>query len=132
MRTDQLQKEKSQLIQRLQRLGLMPAKGDLDIVLGLNVEDLLKRRLQSVIFDKKLTTTVKQARQFIVHGHVTVDNKKVTIPSYIVNKDEEDKKGPIFWTFVFGGLWLASFLGRRVSWGEHTFHVTREGKLTPP
>jgi ceramide glucosyltransferase len=30
------------------------------------------------------------------------------------------------------GLWLLSFLGRRVSWGEHTFHVTREGKLTPP
>jgi ceramide glucosyltransferase len=30
------------------------------------------------------------------------------------------------------GLWLLSFLGRRVSWGEHTFQVTREGKLTPP
>jgi len=30
------------------------------------------------------------------------------------------------------GLWLASFLGRRVSWGERAYRVTREGKLTPP
>jgi ceramide glucosyltransferase len=30
------------------------------------------------------------------------------------------------------GLWLLSFLGRRVSWGEHYFQVNREGKLTPP
>jgi ceramide glucosyltransferase len=30
-----------------------------------------------------------------------------------------------------GGLWLASFLGRRVSWGGRAFTVTKEGQLTP-
>jgi ceramide glucosyltransferase len=29
------------------------------------------------------------------------------------------------------GLWLLSFLGRRVSWGERAYRVTREGKLVP-
>lgn len=89
--TEQLQKEKVQLLTKLRKLGLLTAKGDLDDVLGLQVEDLLNRRLQSVVTNKKLTTTTKQARQFIVHGHVTVNSKKVTIPSYVVNTDEEDK-----------------------------------------
>ncbi len=89
--TPQLEKEKTQLLQRLQRLGLLPANGGLDEVLGLGVEDLLKRRLQSLVFEKKLSTTVKQARQFIVHGHVIVDSKHVTVPSYIVPKEEENK-----------------------------------------
>ncbi len=89
--TPQLEKEKSQLLQRLQRFGLLPANGGLDEVLGLSVEDLLKRRLQSVVFEKKLTTTVKQARQFIIHGHVIVDSRHVTVPSYIVSKEDEGK-----------------------------------------
>ena len=89
--TDQIQKEKDQLLAKLRRYGLLNEKGNIDEVLGLQVEDLLNRRLQSIVNKKNLTTTVKQARQFIVHGHVEVNSKKVTIPSYLVDVDEEDR-----------------------------------------
>ena len=89
--TDQLAKEKQELFQKLQKLGLIGSKAALGDVLGLSVNDLMERRLQTLVFRKKLTTTVKQARQFIVHGHVSVNKKKVTIPSYMVEKDMENK-----------------------------------------
>lgn len=34
---------------------------------------------------------MKQARQFIVHGHISVNGRKMTIPSYMVLKTEEDQ-----------------------------------------
>lgn len=60
-------------------------------VLALDKEDFLKRRLQSIVVKKKLAATPKQARQFIVHKHITINNKIVNIPSYLVKTDEEDK-----------------------------------------
>lgn len=89
--TEQLQKEKTQLIKRLQRLGLLGAEAGLDDVLGLTVDDIMQRRLQTLVVKQKLATTVKQARQFIVHGHITLDGKKVTVPSVLVTKDLEGK-----------------------------------------
>src|SRR5450756_3042165 len=49
----------------------------------------LERRLQTIVFRKGLTRTIFQARQLITHGHVTIDNRRVTIPGYIVPKAEE-------------------------------------------
>lgn len=60
-------------------------------VLALNKEDILKRRLQTVIVRKNIARTPRQARQLIVHKHVLIDGKAINIPSYIVNIDEEDK-----------------------------------------
>lgn len=60
-------------------------------VLGLTEEDILKRRLQTIIYNKKIATTPKGARQLITHGHITINDKKVNIPSYNVNVDEEAK-----------------------------------------
>ena len=57
--------------------------------LALNKEDWLKRRLQTVMFHRKLVTTPKQARQFIVHKHVSIGEQIVSIPSYQVSLDEE-------------------------------------------
>jgi small subunit ribosomal protein S4 len=91
--TPQLEKEKDQLIQRLRRLGLLKESGSLDDVLGLKVEDILNRRLQTVVAKKGLAKTVKQARQFIVHGHVLVSAKKLTVPGYMIRKEEEDRIG---------------------------------------
>ena len=90
-RTEQLQREKLQLLQKLQKLNLLTAKGSLDDVLGMTTEDILKRRLQTFVFEKKLGNTIKQARQFIIHGHVTINGKKVTVPSYLLTKEEEAK-----------------------------------------
>tara|TARA_Y100000310_G_C20455066_1_gene702647 strand:- start:141 stop:692 length:552 start_codon:yes stop_codon:yes gene_type:complete len=60
-------------------------------VLGLEKENHLKRRLQSVVVAKSLARTAKQARQFITHKNIAIDNKIVSIPSYLVPIDEEDK-----------------------------------------
>jgi len=73
----------------LQKKGLkVKTIGD---VLSLNKEDWLGRRLQTVLVDKNLAKSAKEARQLIVHKHVLVNDTKVNIPSYIVEADEEDK-----------------------------------------
>ncbi|HVY41738.1 MAG: 30S ribosomal protein S4 [Bacteroidota bacterium] len=43
---------------------------------------LLERRLDAVVYRAKFVPTVFAARQFVSHGHVTVNGRKVTIPSY--------------------------------------------------
>lgn len=90
-----LSKEKSlnvqqTLITKLKRLGILGPEAEFEDVLHLTVEDLLKRRLQSLVYEKGLASTIYQARQYIVHGHIQVGNKKINAPSYIVKKDEED------------------------------------------
>lgn len=45
---------------------------------------LLERRLDNVVYRLLFTASRREARQMVGHGHVTVDGKKVDIPSYIV------------------------------------------------
>ncbi len=78
------------LIEKLKTIGVL-SEGSLDDVLGLTVENILDRRLQTIVYKKGFANSIKQARQMIVHGHVFIDNRKVLFPSYIVKKDEEDK-----------------------------------------
>lgn len=75
---------------KLTKLNILGKDATLDSVLSLTVEDFLNRRLQTVIFKKNLANTAKQARQFITHGNVLIENKKVVYPSYMVLIDEED------------------------------------------
>lgn len=60
-------------------------------VLGLNKEDWLRRRLQTVVFDKKIANTPKHARQLIVHKHIAIGETIVNKPSYPVSVEEEAK-----------------------------------------
>lgn len=60
-------------------------------VLALQIENLLERRLPSVIARKGLAKTPQQARQMVVHKNVVIDGKVVNTPSYIVPVAEEDK-----------------------------------------
>ena len=46
---------------------------------------LLERRLDNILYRFGIAASRKQARQFIEHGHVTVNGKKVSIPSYTVS-----------------------------------------------
>lgn len=85
------------LLERLAGLGLLPEGSQLDDVLGLTVEALLERRLQTVVHKKGLTKTARQARQSIVHGHVTIGDRLIVHPSYIVPVDQE---GDITSTFT--------------------------------
>ena len=74
---------------RLRRIGVLGEGDGLDDVLSLDVTDVLERRLQTVTYRKGLANTPKQARQFIVHGHVTVNEARVTEPSYKVDVADE-------------------------------------------
>src|SRR3984885_3456442 len=51
---------------------------------GENLVELLERRLDAVVYRMKFVTTVFAARQFVNHGHVTVNGKRVNISSYQV------------------------------------------------
>lgn len=84
-------KLEAQLLGRLKRLGMLPQDAVLDNVLDMTIEDVLERRLQTIIFRKGLAKTVFQARQLITHGHIAVEDKKVFSPSYLVPRDEESK-----------------------------------------
>jgi len=51
---------------------------------GVNFMILLEQRLDNVVYRLGLASTRRQARQLVNHGHVTVDGKRVDIPSYEV------------------------------------------------
>ncbi len=89
MEGEQAEKEKEQLMDKLYHLGLVEKGTPMQDVLRLDIEEILERRLQSRVCRQGLARTMKQARQFIVHEHITVDGKKVNIPSYIVRRNEE-------------------------------------------
>lgn len=55
---------------------------------GETLLSLLERRLDNVLYKLKLATTRRQARQIITHGHVQVNNKKVSSPSYLVEVND--------------------------------------------
>ena len=90
-KTEQTKKETIQVISKLVRYGLIKKDAKLEDILDLNIKDILNRRLQTIVFTKGLARTIKQARQFILHGHIYLDNKKVTVPSYLVKVSEEEK-----------------------------------------
>jgi small subunit ribosomal protein S4 len=86
---EQAQKERKNLLKKLANLGVLPEDATLDDVLALDVERMLERRLQTLVYLKGLAYTAKQARQLIVHGHTVVNDRKVTVPGYMVKKHEE-------------------------------------------
>jgi small subunit ribosomal protein S4 len=50
---------------------------------------LLESRLDAIVYRAKFVTTVFQARQFVSHGHVMVNGKRVNIPSYSVRPGDK-------------------------------------------
>jgi small subunit ribosomal protein S4 len=86
----QAKRESDALLRKCGRMGVLPMEGStLNDVLVLSEEDILGRRLQTIVFEKGMASTVKQARQMIVHGHVFMNGHRVTVPGYIVLRDEE-------------------------------------------
>lgn len=55
---------------------------------GENLIGLLESRLDAVVYRAKFVATVFAARQFVNHGHVTVNGKRVNIPSYRVKEGD--------------------------------------------
>ena len=82
--------ESEALIAKCGRMGLLPMDGaTLNDILTLNEESILARRLQTIVFEKGMASTVGQARQMIVHGHIFMNGHRVTVPGYIVTRKEE-------------------------------------------
>ncbi len=78
------------LMKSLVKIGLVKSDATLDDVLNLAVNNLLDRRLQTIVQRKFTLKTPYQARQAIVHGHVSIDDRIITVPSYIVTVKEEN------------------------------------------
>jgi len=75
--------------ERLKKMGI--ETNTISEVLSLDKKNYLKRRIQTIIFKKRLATTPKAARQLIVHKKVMVNGEVVSSPSYMVPEDLEDK-----------------------------------------
>jgi small subunit ribosomal protein S4 len=86
-------KRENELLNRLKKLGLLPETAVLDDVLDLALENLLERRLQTIVLRKGLAKTMQQSRQLITHGHVAVGTQRIKTPGYIVTKSEESHIG---------------------------------------
>lgn len=84
-------KAEKELLEKLVKLGLLSKGAGLDDVLGLSVESVLERRLQTIVFRKGLASSPKEARQMIVHGHVRLGDKKSSYPGNAILKEDEDK-----------------------------------------
>jgi small subunit ribosomal protein S4 len=81
--------EQQVLFESLKKIGLKV--DSIADILSLDKRDYLKRRLQTVLVDKKLATTTKSARQLITHKKVLIEGNVVNSPSYIVPVNLEDK-----------------------------------------
>ena len=91
LRQEDRAKKEPILMQSLSKIGLVSQDSTLDDVLNLQVNDLLSRRLQTIAQKKLFFKTPYQARQAIVHGHIMIGDRIITIPSYIVKSEEEEK-----------------------------------------
>jgi small subunit ribosomal protein S4 len=87
---EERQEKESLLLSFLNRLGLANTSS-LDDILNLKIEDILERRLQTIVMRKMGIKSPFQARQVVVHGHVSVGNQKVNLPGYLVKKQDESK-----------------------------------------
>ena len=83
--------QEKQILDKLHRLGILPDAAALDDVLDLALEDILGRRLQTLVFQRGLAQSIQQSRQLITHGHIAIEGRRVSSPSYLVLKDEEPK-----------------------------------------
>ncbi|MDE1870074.1 MAG: 30S ribosomal protein S4 [Candidatus Micrarchaeota archaeon] len=79
------------IIARLAKYNIVAPSAVLDDLLVINIDSILNRRLQTIVTNKGLAKTARQARQLITHGFIAVDGKRVTAPGYMVAAEDENK-----------------------------------------
>ncbi len=84
------------LLDKLQKFGAISPEAKFDDILSLTVRDVAERRLQTQLYKKGMAFTPKQARQFIVHKKVLVNNRQITSPSYLVKVGDDVRLAPGF------------------------------------
>ncbi len=88
---EERERTEREYLSKLSRIGVLSESATIDEVLDLGIRDLLERRLQTMVFRRGLAKTCYQARQLVSHGHIAVAGKIVSVPGYIVKRDEEQK-----------------------------------------
>jgi len=63
-------------------------------ITGENLLRMLEQRLDNVVFRAGYASSRNQSRQWVRHGHVLVNGKRVTIPSFMVRKDDVVEMAP--------------------------------------
>ncbi len=91
--SEQNAKVQENILTRLSKYGVATKTSTLDNLLDLKENAFLSRRLQSLVFKRGLAKTIKQARQLIVHGYISIGGKRVNRPGYLVSVEEESKIG---------------------------------------
>jgi small subunit ribosomal protein S4 len=84
-----LKTESEEILSKLIRYGIIKQDSNIDDILSLKTENILERRLQTQVLRLGLARTIVQARQFITHGHIAVNGRKVTIPGMLVSREDE-------------------------------------------
>ncbi|MGA3020903.1 MAG: 30S ribosomal protein S4 [Candidatus Micrarchaeales archaeon] len=83
------EKTGKEMIVRLSRYNIVKGDATLDDLLIVGVEALLERRLQTIVFRKGMARTIKQARQLVAHGLISIKGKRVKSPGYLVLASED-------------------------------------------
>ncbi len=81
------EEDKNAFFNRIKKIGFKV--DSISDVLSLDKKDYMRRRLQTILFDRKIAKTIDGARQLITHKKVLVGGKIVSSPSYIVPIDLE-------------------------------------------
>ncbi|MGC8479771.1 MAG: 30S ribosomal protein S4 [Candidatus Micrarchaeia archaeon] len=79
-----------EIIARLASYNIVSENAIPDDILVIKPQSLLDRRLQTVVYKKGLAKTIKQSRQLITHGFISINGRKIKSPSYLVKKNEEN------------------------------------------
>ena len=82
-------KLEKEFLESLSKQGILPENATIDDVLDLDIKDILERRLQTMAFRKGLARTIHQSRQLVTHGHITLGQRRVSVPGYLVTRNDE-------------------------------------------
>jgi small subunit ribosomal protein S4 len=85
--------DEKKVLAKLVKMGILKESAVIDDVLGLKVRDILERRLQTLVVRKGLAKTMRQSRQLITHGFISVSGRRVHTPSFLVIKTDEPTLG---------------------------------------
>ena len=84
---------RERIIGRLTKLGIATQSTTLDNLLDLKENNILDRRLQTIVFKRGMARTAKQARQITVHGFIAINGRRVNRPGYMVDIEAEKSIG---------------------------------------
>lgn len=86
---EQRLKREKELMESMYSFGLLEKDSSLDDVLSLDTDAIMERRLQTIVTRQGLANTPLQARQFITHGHISINGERTSSPSYLVKRNDE-------------------------------------------